>query len=280
MWPGLAITLAIGAAVALVAFGLVRGIGTEPVAWATAGTTDVHSLAFDPEDTDRLYLGHHGGLLESGDGGRSWQPAALVGADAMNVASAATGRMYVAGHDLFVESSDGGATWEPVEHDLPGLDLHGFALDPADADRGWVFVAGQGLFETTDGGRRWQLRQEGTWAYLATYREDDATVLIAVGQDGLVRSRDGGASWQALAYPGAPLTGGLAAAPDGSALYAPTTSGLRRSTDGGDTWSDAGFDGVALAVAMAPDDPMHVAVVDDETRVYRSTDGGSTWPGP
>lgn len=265
--------------VALVAFNFAQGTRAAPVAWATIGTGDVHSLAFAPDDMNSLYLGHHDGLVQSTDGGRSWQPATLVGADAMTVA-AATGRMYVAGHDLFVESTDGGATWQPVDHNLPGLDLHGFAVDPADAEHAWAFVASQGLFETTDAGRQWELRQPGNWGHLAAYRDGAGTALVAVGQDGLVRSRDGGVTWQLLAYPGAPLTGGLAAAADGSALYAATTAGLRRSTDQGETWSDTGFGSAALAVAVARSDPRHVVVVDDGTRLYRSADGGATWPGP
>ena len=33
-----------------------------PVPWARLGTQDVHSLAFAPGSTDRLYFGHHGGV--------------------------------------------------------------------------------------------------------------------------------------------------------------------------------------------------------------------------
>jgi photosystem II stability/assembly factor-like uncharacterized protein len=139
---------------------------------------------------------------------------------------------------------------------------------------------GFGLFETTDAGRHWALRQPGNWGYLATYRDDDRTVLVAVGPDGLVRSADAGVSWEPLTYPGAPLAGGIAASPDGGALYAATGAGLRRSTDEGQTWNDTGFDGVALALAIAPEDPMDVVVVDQATRFYRSADGGATWPPP
>ena len=69
-------------------------------AWATLRTPDVHSLAFDPADPQHLFFGHHGGLLETKDGGRSWQPTALRGADAMNVAPSAGGFFQIAGHDV------------------------------------------------------------------------------------------------------------------------------------------------------------------------------------
>ncbi len=251
-----------------------------PSAWATLGTADVHSLVFDPDDSAHLYFGHHGGLLESRDAGIGWQPATLAGGDAMNVRTAAGGRMQIAGHDLYLESIDGGASWQDVPNDLPGLDLHAFAIDPAVPEHAWTFAAGFGLFETADGGRHWELRQAGNWGALTAYRQGERIMLVAVGPEGLVSSADSGASWEPLAYPGAPLTGGIAAANDGSTLYAATSAGLRLSRDGGQSWQATGFDGPALAVAVAPRDPLAVAVVDDATRFYRSADGGTSWPAP
>jgi photosystem II stability/assembly factor-like uncharacterized protein len=268
--------------VAAVALLVLRpdGGGTEVDAWATLNTADVHALAFAPGDPAHLYFGHHNGLLESLDGGRSWQPAALSGADAMNVRVAGTDRIQIAGHEVYLESTNGGASWQPVPNDLPGLDLHAFALDPADPDHAWAFAVGFGLFETRDAGRHWELRQSGNWGYLASYRSGDQTALVGVGPEGLVRSVDDGATWQPLAYPGAPLAGGMAAADDGSVLYAATSDGLKRSSDEGQTWSDTGFNGVALALAVVPGDPRTVALVDEATRFYRSEDGGTTWPPP
>lgn len=251
-----------------------------PTAWARLDTADVHALAFAPDDVTHLYFGHHNGLLESRDDGRTWRPASLSGADAMNVRIANEGRIQIAGHEVYLETTDDGASWQPVPNDLPGLDLHAFAIDPADADHAWAFAVGFGLFETRDAGRHWALRQSGNWGYLASYRAGDQTTLVAVGPEGLVRSVDDGATWQPLAYPGAPLAGGLAAADDGSVLYAATSDGLKRSTDQGQTWQETGFDGVALALAVAPGDPMTVVAVDDATRFYRSADGGASWPPP
>lgn len=269
--------------VGVVAFFLFRPqdpVAAPPKPWATLNTADVHALAFAPVDPSHLYFGHHNGLLESRDGGRTWEPSALAGADAMTVRIAGQERIQIAGHEVFLETTDSGASWQPVPNDLPGLDLHAFAVDPADHDHAWTFAVGFGLFETRDGGRHWELRQSGNWGYLATYRTGDQTALVAVGPEGLVRSVDDGATWQPLAYPGAPLAGGVAAADDGSVLYAATSTGLRRSTDQGQTWEETGFEGIALALAIAPGQPDTVALVDVGTRFYRSPDGGASWPAP
>lgn len=251
----------------------------DPVSWATLGTADVHSLAIDPADAQHLYFGHHGGLLESRDGGRSWSRTSLSGIDAMNVETGSEGRIQIAGHDVYVESTDGGQSWATVPNDLPGLDLHAFAMDPGDPMHVWAFAVGFGLFESTDGGRAWELRQAGNWPPLAAYREQDATVLLGISEAGLQRSSDGGTSWQAFDAPSAqPIT--VAAAAHGSAFYLATVDGLYTSTDGGTSWARSAFRRPALALAIAADSPSVVALVDEETRFYRSPDGGSSFPGP
>lgn len=256
-----------------------EGDNREVVAWATLGTADVHSLAFDPADPQHLYFGHHSGLLESHDGGRTWSPTTLNGVDAMNVETGRDGRLQIAGHEVYVESLDGGRSWASVPNDLPGLDLHAFAMDPADSMRAWAYAVGYGLFGSGDGGRHWELRQQGNWAALAAYLDDEATVLVGLSESGLQGSSDGGRSWQPLgALPAQPIT--LAVASDGSALYLATTDGVYRSTDGASTWERTAFDRVALALAVAADDPALLAVVDEETDFYRSPDGGSSFPGP
>lgn len=278
--PLLAVAVIIVAgAVAAYAIWPGKGDGS-PNAWATLGTADVHALAFAPEDGSHLYFGHHGGLLETRDGGRSWQPTSLSGVDAMNVQTADSKAIQIAGHEVFVESLDGGASWRPVPNDLPGLDLHAFVVDPVDPNHAWTSSVGFGLFETHDGGRHWQLRQPGNWGYLVAYRRADGTALLAVSSEGGVRSLDGGVTWQVLPYVGAPLAGGMTAAADGSVLYAATIGGLRRSADEGQSWQETTFRIAALAVAVDPAEPMDVAVVDESTRFFRSSDGGQSWPAP
>jgi photosystem II stability/assembly factor-like uncharacterized protein len=293
-WRSGLVGLAVVGALTLVGYvALSCGAGGSlagPTVWSTLGTRDVHSLAFDPTDARHLYFGHHNGLLESRDGGRTWQPTGLRSADAMNVRPGSGASIQIAGHNLYQETADGGRTWAAVPNDLPGLDLHAFVVDPAEPAHAWAYAVGFGLFESTDRGRHWELRQPGDWPVLAVARSSTSTTLIGVSGNGLGISGDGARTWKPLASPGGQLAS-LAASHDGSVIYAGTTTGLYRSSDGGSSWQATGFRGTALTVAVAPTDSRAsprrlpsdarvVALVDDTTRFFRSEDGGATWPGP
>ena len=250
-----------------------------PVAWSTLRTQDVHSLVSDPDDPRHLYFGHHDGLLETLDGGRSWLPTGLDGADAMNVARPVDDFFQIAGHDAYMETIDGGRTWQNVPNDLPGLDLHAFTVDPQDPSHAWAVAVGFGLFETADRGRTWARRQPGGWGALTAYVSAGKAVLLAVSDAGLVRSDDGGRAWTPLGRPAGQFAS-LAASVDGTAIYAGTTEGISRSTDGGRTWTPTALRVIAVTLNVFPQDPNIIAAVDETRRFFRSSDGGLTWPGP
>lgn len=249
------------------------------VAWARLGTQDVHSLAFAPGSTDRVLFGHHGGVLETRDGGRSWLPLA-VSADAMGMRPAADGSIVIAGHEVFQASTDDGRTWAPVPTDLPSLDIHAFARDPADAARMWAYLAGGGLYESLDGGSRWSKVFDGHRPALVAVARGGVTALIGLDPfTGLVESGDGGRSWRALGTPPSSPVLSLAATADGRFMVLGTPQGLFRSDDGGASWTGSLIQGTILAAAISEDGSTVVAVT-AETDYYRSDDGGQTWSGP
>ena len=242
-------TLGVGGAllvlVAAAVFVLARpGAGSAGGAIATLQTGDFHALAFSPTEADVVFFGHHNGLLRSTDGGRTWQP--LVerrGFDAMALAVSRTdpGRLYLAGHDVFQVSTDGGATWRAVQHTLPGTDIHAFALSPDDPTRLFAFIVGHGVVRSSDGGR--------TWERLPGQLPPDVTALASAG--------------------GQPET-----------LYvASAGSGLLRSTDGGATWLQPTGDGAYRTILALAVDPVarQTVYAGAEGGLYKSTDGGATW---
>lgn len=248
-------------------------------------TSDFHSLAFSPTEPDTVFFGHHGGLLVSRDGGRTWQSTALQNADAMALAAPAANPqvMYAAGHDVFLKSTDGGQTWQSVNTNLPGTDMHGFAVDPQDANHVFAHVVGSGIFGSQDGGLTWTLLSPTVpdTTFNLTTGETAQTLYAAAGQAGLWRSADGGRSWSTVA--GVPGGGAVALAysPANKRLYVTTLgngAGLYASDDGGTTWTPLGLKGTLLALAVSPQDPKRLIAVSDRGNIYASRDGGLTWP--
>jgi photosystem II stability/assembly factor-like uncharacterized protein len=271
---------------AIVISGLVAGVfllmsppgpgGQE--AWTRFGTTDVHSLAFVGGDPEHVLFGHHGGIRESRDGGRTWS-ALPDRSDAMSLSPASDGSIIVAGHNVFTGSLDGGATWAPIPTDLPSLDIHGFTRDPADPRRMWAYLATGGLWESTDLGAHWTRVREDNVVFPVAVADGTGTRLLGVDASGLVTSTDGGRTWATMGLPPTyPMTT-LAATADGRLIFAGSPDGLFRSSDGGRTWAATGYRGSAFAVATTPDGQV-VAVVSRETEFFRSPDSGNSWPGP
>lgn len=252
------------------------GSSGTPTAWVRFGTQDVHSLVFPGGDPARLLFGHHGGLLSSADGGRTWAALPLRD-DAMSLAPAADGTIFVAGHEVFMASRDEGRTWAPVQTDLPSLDIHGFTRDPADPARMWAYLAIGGLWESVDYGSRWsQVRTDNV--LFPTAVRDGALRLLGVDATGIVASDDGGRTWTILGVPATFPVTALAATPNGRIVYVGSPEGLARSDDGGQTWAATAYTGSAFAIATVPDGRT-VAVVSQETELFRSSDAGQTWPG-
>ena len=279
--------LALAAVVALGLF-LRRGGGVDGGAIATLRTGDFHALAFSPSYPNIVFFGHHNGMMSSVDGGRTW--STLVDRpnfDAMGLAvSRANGRqIYIAGHDILQVSTDGGATWQPVTHNLPGTDIHGFAMSPDDPNHLYALVAGQGAFQSTDGGRTWQPLGSlpNDVMALAAAGGNPATIYAGSMSAGVLRSADGGRSWtQATAGMGA--RGIYALAVDLSTqrtVYASGDGGLYKSTDSGASWSKLPFPGDnAISLAVSPTQPnvlLAISVKGQQGLVYRSEDGGQTW---
>ena len=281
--PTLRAAIIIGGAAAglvILAVAVLRPFSPDdPVPWTRLGTADVHSLAFAPGSTEHLYFGHHGGILESRDGGRTWAPLP-VSADAMGMRPAADGSIVIAGHEVFIGSGDGGQTWAPIPADLPNIDIHAFARDPLDPRRTWAYLAEGGVYESTAGGTHWTKVYDGHIPFLAATTDGSSVALVGIDPfQGFARSTDGGRTWIPVSQPEAFPTYSIAATQDGRVVALGVSDGLLRSEDGGATWTTIKLPGPEFAIALS-DVGRTMAVVTRTTDLYRSDDAGRTWSGP
>lgn len=256
--------------------GNAQSIGTLPSA-------DVHAVAWDPSNPATIFAGHHGGLLRSTDGGRTWQATALTNADAMGltISPKAPARMYAAGHGIFRRSDDGGATWTAPETAIQGADIHGFAQSPADPDRLYALVMGQGMLSSVDGGVTWTPRSNpGQMMAALAVSSDGKTLLMGAGNR-VQQSTDDGATWSGSgsALPSGAQVAALTAVSNDGTAFAGTTNGLYRRTGTDAQWEPTGLNGTILTVTVNPAQPDNVLAINDQNQVFRSDDGGKTWDG-
>jgi hypothetical protein len=298
-----------GAAVAIVlvvvvAFVFMRGNASadfEPVdsLYHEFGSNHIHGIGYDHIE-GRLRIGTHFGLFAYEEG-QLFQ-VGDVRDDLMGYAQNPhePNEIYLSGHpqgggNLGVKRSiDGGLTLELIFTGIEDetVDFHSMSLSPADPN--WLYGAFEGrIYRTEDGGNNWtafvaeNLPQQGLcWGVPCLAAGIDAPETVYAGtQDGLMRSTDGGETWEMVNFE-IGQTAAVAVDPsDPQRIIAYTEAiGLAVTPDGGDRWQsihgnlppvDEG--GLVFQIAINQENPDHMFVATMDTRVYETTDGGETW---
>jgi hypothetical protein len=175
------------------------------------------------------------GLIESTDGGESWDPITLLGEADFHVLRSAGENVYGydASNDRLLVSVDAGRTWEELQRPAPLVDL---AVHPNDSRH--LVAAGasdlfQGLYESRDGGRSWNTI--GDAVGLLAWPTPERLFLVDGGGN-VSQSTDGGGRFERRGTIGGQPAALLGQGAD--ELYAALHDGtIKHSTDGGSTWS-------------------------------------------
>jgi len=241
-----------------------------------------------PGQPQHFFFGSvNGGVWESNDAGRTWQPifdsqaAGSIGAIAVapsnpNVIYVGTGesdmRSDISQGDGMYKSIDGGKTLSHI-----GLtdtqQIARILVHPKNPDIVYVAALGhpyaanseRGVFRSKDGGKTWE----------RVLRRDTSTGAIDIAFEPGTPSILYAALWQTRRTPWS--------------VYPPSNgpgSGLFKTADGGEHWTEIARNGFPevpigrIGIAVAPSQPTRVyAIIDSEKAggMYRSDDGGATW---
>jgi len=220
------------------------------------------------------------------------------------------------------ETQDAGRTWQPIfdaEHVGSIGALVVAASDPkviyvgsGEADMRSDIAYGNGMYKSVDAGKTWShIGLEDSYQIgkvLVDPANPDVVFVAALGHAyganetrGVFRSIDGGKTWKKVLYKDA-ATGAidLAFGADAKTVYAtlwqtrrppwnvypPSNgpgSGIYKSSDGGDSWTEITSNGISneglgrMGLAVAPSDPNIVYVLADAKHggLYRSDDAGA-----
>ncbi|MGQ0843037.1 MAG: F510_1955 family glycosylhydrolase [Sporichthyaceae bacterium] len=251
---------------------------TSSVAMPELGFGHVHGLGVDPAD-GVLYAASHYGVFRLAPGA---EPVRVAGRfqDTMAFTVAGPGTFLASGHpdlgeDLpvrlgLIESTDAAQTWRILS--LGGAaDFHVLRVAHG---RLYGYDSTSGTLLVSQDRRRWETRGV---VELRDFVVDpaDPDVLLATAEDRLLRSGDGGRTWQSRG--GAPALR-LLDWSAGRGLYGIGPDGaLRHSADGGATWTERGQTGgapQAMSVAAGGDDGERIYVAVESRGVLASGDGG------
>lgn len=85
--------------------------------WHDAGglNAEVHAVAYDPEQPQRVYAATEKGLFVSPDGGEAWERIKSLEQIVTSLTVTASGALYVASGDRIFRSTDGARTWERLD---------------------------------------------------------------------------------------------------------------------------------------------------------------------
>jgi photosystem II stability/assembly factor-like uncharacterized protein len=223
------------------------------------------------------------------------------------------------------ETLDAGRTWQPIFDGQPVGSIGALAVAPSDpnvvyvgtgeADMRSDIAQGDGMYRSDDAGKSWNrigLADSQQIGRILVDPRDAKTVFVAAlghpygpnAERGVFRSRDGGAHWTRVLGKGEDTGAIDMAFEPGNPrvvyaslwqarrtpwnVYPPASgpgSGLYKSTDGGDTWTQLRGNGFPegdvgrIGVAIGDSAPSRVyAIVDGAAGgLYRSDDAGMHW---
>lgn len=187
---------------------------------------EIWSVAVDPNDTDRIYVGARPAAFRSTDGGRTWEqmdtgisdecPIGTPRITCLVVDPGERGTVWAGVEvDGIHRSDDGGDTWEALDPIGPTAfhgDIHGLAVRNGGTPT-VVATTPFGMATSTDDGATWEWRElagfgdvgsRNEYAYcrgVFTKPDDADTMLVGCGDyipgqiGGIETSHDGGRTW-------------------------------------------------------------------------------------
>jgi photosystem II stability/assembly factor-like uncharacterized protein len=259
-------------------FSRLTGIPGTPASSGGGGNTgiDVH---FTTPTSGIALVGPPGGgqslEYKTSDGGVSWAPVTLPGANVSQLYFLDSTHAFAVGPGTFITSTDGGATWtaQPI-----GKGNSFNSINCTDAKTCVLTVtAGDHLVRTADGGATASITTPSSAAlYGAAY--SSASRVVGVGSGGAtVLSNDGGANFTTASSDIGGQYSRLRSGPSGLVYAAGTNGVIALSRNGGVTWSAVATQTSANLLDVSFASTSTGYALDVNGGLQLTTNGGASW---
>ena len=181
-------------------------------------------------------------------------------------------------------------TWTPTStpvtpppKPLGDMEVWDVDVNPKNNKVIYTVVKGRGIYRSTDGGYRWEQTYEHETVESLAIDPKDSSILYAAIWDGILKSMDGGATWELIAVGKDALPGPahVLAIPEGNnqIIYAGIERGVYRSSNGGLTWEvrNKGMSDTAIyTLAIGSRDGNLIYAAGKGAEIWKSIDGGNS----
>jgi len=251
-------------------------------AWTTLGPEGgtPEEIVVHPSDASVAYLLSTGGMFKTTNGGETWQFLRHLSSGTVRdlTIHPTSGQLVLV--DSFVSrSTDGGLSFPGFSPSIGQTEVAEYSRDGA-----VLYAAGFDRFSrSTDQGVTWEKRTNMPAAAATGYAmeivvdpADGNVVYVRSAHAGLLRTRDGGGTWDSLTTPGSWLSQITISPRNPSRLWARNAEGVHYSDDQGAHWTTA-FAQYPSAMAADPSNANLLYIATEQDGLFRSTNGGTTW---
>lgn len=222
--------------------------------WSRAPTLqrgDIPSIAVSPNQKCTIYAAYENKVIKSIDCSRSWKVIYFESRTenkiiALSIDSNNPSIIYAGSSTGDVlKSNDAGSSWTPIGRFKNPIEK--ILIAPYDSAIVYVATANKGIFKTTNGGGSWDelLKNFSEFKGSSSYQDIQFDLsakesLIYGSKYGLLKTADGGQTWQAielLTPPSSALIYSLGINPkNGNDIFYSTATTFYRTLDGGNKW--------------------------------------------
>jgi photosystem II stability/assembly factor-like uncharacterized protein len=188
---------------------------------------------------------------------------------------------------LGTQGSDGGSPSSDNQRIVFWRHVHGLGIDPLDNNILYIATHGD-FYKSVNGGPPVKVDQQRADYMAFNAPQTEGVPLYASGHPstggnmGLVKSTDGGQTWQSVSQVLDPPVDFHAMAvsrsnPNVIMGFDSGERGLFKTTDAGNTWQNLDYPEYITALAIAPNNNSEVVFAGTGNGIFRSNDGGNTW---